>query len=34
MKRLFLKILIFGTSITFGFILGMLYSFVGILGSF
>lgn len=33
MKNLLFKILILGTSVSFGFVLGMLYTFVGVLGS-
>lgn len=33
MKRLFFEILVMGTSVSFGFMLGMLYSFVGVLAS-
>lgn len=33
MKRVFFGILLMGTSVSFGFMLGMLYSFVGVLAS-
>lgn len=33
MKNLFFKLLVLGTSMSFGFILGMVYTFVGVLAS-
>ncbi len=33
MKRLIFRLIVLGTSISFGFVLGMVYTFVGVLGS-
>lgn len=33
MKNLIFKLIVLGTSISFGFVLGMVYTFVGVLGS-
>lgn len=33
MKRFVFRLIVFGTSVSFGFVLGMLYTFVGVLGS-
>lgn len=33
MKNLIFKLIVLGTSMSFGFVLGMVYTFVGVLGS-
>lgn len=33
MKSLIFKLIVLGTSMSFGFVLGMVYTFVGVLGS-